>query len=116
MTAKFFPYSNNTVIGGCFSGQLVIWDFREKTMPVQRSGMSGQGHKYPVCSINVVGTQMTNNVVSFSNNGTMCIWDIKQFSKPIKNSTQLVASRQTKSNNLTAQMSQSRKDGNGCVI
>jgi dynein intermediate chain len=67
-------------------------------MPVQRSGASGLGHKYPVYSLNVVGTQIANNIVSFSNDGTMCIWDIKQFSKPIKNSVQLTAPRQTKSN------------------
>jgi dynein intermediate chain len=66
-------------------------------MPVQRSGASGLGHKYPVYSLNVVGTQIANNIISFSNDGTMCIWDIKQFSKPIKNSIQLTAPRQTKS-------------------
>jgi dynein intermediate chain len=66
-------------------------------MPVQRSGASGLGHKYPVYSLNVVGTQIANNIVSFSNDGTMCIWDIKQFSKPIKNSVQLTAPRERKS-------------------
>lgn len=55
-------------------------------MPVQRSDVSADGHKYPVNSLNVVGTQIANNVVSFSNDGTMCLWDVKQFSKPINNS------------------------------
>jgi dynein intermediate chain len=82
----------------------LIWDFREKEIPVQRSGASGLGHKYPVYSLNIVGTQIANNIVSFSNDGTMCIWDIKQFSKPIKNSVQLTASRQTKSNNLSGML------------
>jgi hypothetical protein len=51
-----------------------------------------------------VGTQIANNIVSFSNDGTMCIWDLKQFSKPLKNSIQLTAPRQTKSNNLSGVM------------
>lgn len=83
-SAKFFPYSNSTIIGGCYNGQLLLWDVRVKAMPVQRSGISSDGHKYPVNSLNVVGTQIANNVVSFSNDGTMGIWDIKQFSKPVK--------------------------------
>lgn len=62
-------------------------------MPVQRSGISADGHKYPVNSVNIVGTQIANNVVSFSNDGTMCLWDVKQFSKPIKNSAKFVAHR-----------------------
>ena len=92
-TAKFFPFSNSTIIGGCYNGQLLIWDFRVKAMPVQRSGISADGHKYPVNSLNIVGTQIANNVISFSNDGTMCVWDVKQFSKPIKNSTKFVAHR-----------------------
>lgn len=95
-SAKFFPFSNSTIIGGCYNGQLLIWDFRVKAMPVQRSGISADGHKYPVNSLNIVGTQIANNVVSFSNDGTMCLWDIKQFSKPIKNSSKFVAHRPTR--------------------
>ena len=83
-SAKFYPFSNSTVLGGCYNGQLLLWDIRMKTMPVQRSGISADSHKYPVCSLNVVGTQIANNVVSFSNDGMMCIWDIKQFSKPTR--------------------------------
>jgi hypothetical protein len=34
--------------------------------------------------LNIVGTQIANNIVSFSNDGMMCMWDIKQFSKPTR--------------------------------
>lgn len=93
-SAKYYPFSNSTVLGGCYNGQLLLWDIRVKSMPVQRSGISADAHKYPVCSLNVVGTQIANNVVSFSNDGMMCMWDIKQFSKP------------TRMNRLTANRSQ----------
>jgi dynein intermediate chain len=83
-SAKFYPFSNSTVLGGCYNGQILLWDLRAKSMPVQRSGISADAHKYPVCSLNVVGTQIANNIVSYSNDGMMCIWDIKQFSKPTR--------------------------------
>lgn len=70
-------------------------------MPVQRSDVSADGHKYPVTSLNVVGTQIANNIVSFSNDGTMCLWDIKQFSRPIKNSVKFSANRPTKISKAT---------------
>ena len=53
-------------------------------MPVQRTGVSDQNHRYPINSLNVVGTQIANNIVSFSNDGKMGVWDIKQFSKPVR--------------------------------
>ncbi len=66
-------------------------------MPVQRPQISADSHKFPVNSISIIGTQIANNVASFSNDGTMCLWDIKQFSKPIK-MTKLSAYRPVKAN------------------
>ena len=83
-SASFYPFSNSTVLGGCYNGQILLWDIRVKSMPVQRSGISADSHKYPVCGLNVIGTQIANNIVSFSNDGMMCMWDIKQFSKPTR--------------------------------
>lgn len=100
-SAKFFPYSNSTIIGGCYNGQLLLWDIRVKAMPVQRSGISSDGHKYPINSLNVVGTQIANNVISFSNDGTMGMWDVKQFSKPVKVS-KFGAYRPTRGNKINA--------------
>lgn len=94
-SAKFFPFSNNTVIGGCYNGQLLLWDIRVKSMPVQRSGISADAHKYPVNSLSVIGTQLANNVASFSNDGMMCLWDIKQFSKPVR-TNKISAARPTR--------------------
>ena len=49
LSAKFHPTDSPLVIGGCQSGQLVIWDIRAGRLPVQRSG---QG--FPISSIQVV--------------------------------------------------------------
>ncbi len=62
----------------------MLWDIIAKTSPMQRSGISADAHKYPVNSLSVIGTQLANNIASFSNDGMMCLWDIRQFSKPIR--------------------------------
>jgi hypothetical protein len=41
-------------------------------MPEQRSGISADAHKYPVNSLNIIGTQLANKIASFSNDGMMC--------------------------------------------
>lgn len=55
--ARFHPTESPLVIGGCQSGQLVIWDVRAGRLPVQRSG---QG--YPLCAM-----QVTEKPVSLTN-------------------------------------------------
>lgn len=86
--AKFFPYSNSLILGGCYNGQLLLWDLRTKSLPVQRTGLSSQGHKFPVYTMNIVGTHIANNVVSISNDGKLCTWDIRSFSAPTRQSKQ----------------------------
>ena len=69
-------------------------------MPVQRSGISADAHKYPVNSLSIIGTQIANNIASFSNDGMMCLWDIKQFSKPIR-TNRISAARPNKASKPT---------------
>jgi dynein intermediate chain len=49
LSSKFHPTESPLVIGGCQSGQLVIWDIRAGRLRVQRSG---QG--YPISAIQVL--------------------------------------------------------------
>jgi len=69
-------------------------------MPMQRLGVSADAHKYPVNSLSVIGTQLANNIASFSNDGMMCLWDIKQPSKPIR-SNKISAARPTRTTKPT---------------
>jgi len=55
LTTAFHPTETHLVIGGCHSGQVVVWDVRAGRLPVQRSiGPAGGGHAHPVCSSEVV--------------------------------------------------------------
>lgn len=78
--AKFHP---NLVLGGTYSGQIVLWDNRSsKRTPVQRSPLSAAAHTHPVYCVQVVGTQNAHNLVSTSTDGKFCTWSLDMLSTP----------------------------------
>jgi len=82
--AKFNQHSSHIVVGGTYSGQVVVWDLRAKSTPVQRSGMAGGGHAHPVYSLSIVGTQNSHNIISLSNDGKLCVWNTNMLTTPQK--------------------------------
>lgn len=76
---KFFP---TVVLGGTYSGQLVLWDTRAKSFPVQKTPLSSTGHTHPVYSMSMVGTQNANSLITISTDGKMCGWDLANLDKP----------------------------------
>ncbi|XP_038144677.1 cytoplasmic dynein 1 intermediate chain 1 isoform X6 [Cyprinodon tularosa] len=78
--AKFHP---NLVVGGTYSGQIVLWDNRShRRTPVQRTPLSAAAHTHPVYCVNVVGTQNANNLISVSTDGRLCSWSLDMLSQP----------------------------------
>ncbi|KAK9526986.1 hypothetical protein VZT92_015652 [Zoarces viviparus] len=78
--AKFHP---NLVVGGTYSGQIVLWDNRShRRTPVQRTPLSAAAHTHPVYCVNVVGTQNANNLITVSTDGRMCSWSLDMLSQP----------------------------------
>ena len=51
LKSRFHSSEAPLVIGGCQSGQIVIWDIRAGRLPVQRSGL---GHAHPICGMEFV--------------------------------------------------------------
>jgi len=87
LCARFSPYHPNIVLGGTYSGQVCLWDTRQKShdgAPVQRTPLAGErgGHAHPIYSISVVGTQNASNIISVSTDGTTCAWSFDMLSKP----------------------------------
>ncbi|OQR76646.1 cytoplasmic dynein 1 intermediate chain-like [Tropilaelaps mercedesae] len=96
MSACFAKFHPNLVIGGLYSGQIVVWDNRsQKKTPVQRSPLSAQSHTHPVYSIQVVGTQNAHNLVSISTDGKFCSWSLDMLSQP-QDTLDLNQSKQSK--------------------
>ncbi|XP_071497507.1 cytoplasmic dynein 1 intermediate chain 2-like [Diadema antillarum] len=83
MSAGFANFHPNLVIGGTYSGQIVLWDNRSsKRTPVQRTPLSAAAHTHPVYCVNVVGTQNAHNLISISTDGKMCSWSLDMLSQP----------------------------------
>ncbi|XP_061738371.1 cytoplasmic dynein 1 intermediate chain 1 isoform X1 [Nerophis ophidion] len=78
--ARFHP---NLLVGGTYSGQIVLWDNRShRRTPVQRTPLSAAAHTHPVYSVKVVGTQNANNLISVSTDGRMCSWSLDMLAQP----------------------------------
>lgn len=78
--AKFHP---NLIVGGTYSGQVVLWDNRSnKRTPVQRSPLSQSAHTHPIYCIQVVGTQNAHNLITVSTDGKLCSWSLDMLSSP----------------------------------
>ncbi|XP_075900256.1 dynein cytoplasmic 1 intermediate chain 1a isoform X4 [Nelusetta ayraudi] len=78
--ARFHP---NLLVGGTYSGQIVLWDNRShRRTPVQRTPLSAAAHTHPVYCVNVVGTQNANNLITVSTDGKMCSWSLDMLSQP----------------------------------
>uniref|UniRef100_A0AAY4ES03 Cytoplasmic dynein 1 intermediate chain 2 n=1 Tax=Denticeps clupeoides TaxID=299321 RepID=A0AAY4ES03_9TELE len=83
MSVAFAKFHPNMVVGGTYSGQIVLWDNRSnKRTPVQRTPLSAAAHTHPVYCVNVVGTQNAHNLISISTDGKMCSWSLDMLSQP----------------------------------
>uniref|UniRef100_A0A0B7AIL9 Uncharacterized protein n=1 Tax=Arion vulgaris TaxID=1028688 RepID=A0A0B7AIL9_9EUPU len=83
MSTCFAQFHPNLVIGGTYSGRIVLWDNRiNKRTPVQRTPLSATSHTHPVYCVNVVGTQNAHNLISVSTDGRICSWSLDMLSQP----------------------------------
>jgi len=85
LTALFHPYEPHFVVGGCYNGQIVLWDLRNlKSNPIQRSNLSGRSHKHPIYGMSFISNgTIACELVSISVDGVMCNWDISRLNDPI---------------------------------
>ncbi|PNF37519.1 Cytoplasmic dynein 1 intermediate chain [Cryptotermes secundus] len=83
LAATFARFHPNLVLGGTYSGQIVLWDNRvQKRTPIQRTPLSTSAHTHPVYCLSVVGTQNAHNLISVSTDGRLCSWSLDMLSQP----------------------------------
>ncbi|XP_063906445.1 cytoplasmic dynein 1 intermediate chain isoform X5 [Zophobas morio] len=83
LSAKFARFHPNLILGGTYSGQIVLWDNRvQKRTPIQRTPLSASAHTHPVYCLSVVGTQNAHNLISISTDGRLCSWSLDMLSQP----------------------------------
>jgi dynein intermediate chain len=87
LSARFSPFHPNLIIGGCYSGQIYLWDTRSSgrtDTPVQKTPMSDYhlGHTHPIYDISVIGTPNAHNILTTSTNGVVCSWSVDMLAQP----------------------------------
>lgn len=86
LTAKFSPFHPSLILGGSYSGQILLWDTRSKSpLPVSKTPLTGAysaGHTHPVYALDLVGTQNAHNIISCSTDGVVCTWSVDMLAQP----------------------------------
>ncbi|CAH8875223.1 unnamed protein product [Trichobilharzia szidati] len=82
-SATLATYHPNLVIGGTYSGQIVLWDNRaNKRTPVQRTQLCAAAHTHPVKTVMIVGGLNSHHLLSVSSDGKLCTWSLDMLSQP----------------------------------
>lgn len=83
-SSSFDTFQSSCVYGGLDSGQLVMWDVRTNRLPVVKVNSSLRTHCSPIYCLKMIGSRNSNNLVTLSNDGRMCIWSPNKLSEPMK--------------------------------
>ena len=76
LSCMFNPFQPQLIVGGTFSGQLVVWDCRlASRYPCQKTPLS-VGHSHPIYGLDIVGSANAHSIVSISTDGLACSWQI----------------------------------------
>uniref|UniRef100_A0A0N4ZSX6 WD_REPEATS_REGION domain-containing protein n=1 Tax=Parastrongyloides trichosuri TaxID=131310 RepID=A0A0N4ZSX6_PARTI len=100
--AAFGKFNANIIIGGCYSGQICMWDTRDnRRTPIHKSPVSLGSHTHPICRLKVIGSQNANNIVTISAEGRLCSWSLENLSQPAEILSLNVESKPIASNSLS---------------
>jgi dynein intermediate chain len=114
LSALFHTSEQHIIVGGCYSGQILVWDMRVQSgksisireLPVQKSSITGRGHKQPVYAMSMIISPSTSTsstssltsssgasssssmmiiyeLLSISTDGLLCRWDITRLVEPL---------------------------------
>ena len=82
LQAAAHPSEPCLVVGGCHSGQVVVWDVRAGRLPVQRSaGPALGGHAHPVRSLDV-GAEGGSALLTADSSGRLNLWSWANLREP----------------------------------
>mmetsp|Transcript_28258 Transcript_28258/g.66343 ORF Transcript_28258/g.66343 Transcript_28258/m.66343 type:complete len:663 (+) Transcript_28258:95-2083(+) len=87
-TVRFHPTEPTLIIGGCQSGQVVVWDIRAGRMPVQKSVLTttvtgnSKGHTHPICAMEVI--EGGAGLVTAATDGRVNFWSLANLRDPVE--------------------------------
>ena len=84
-TSSCFHRGNpKLIIAGTYTGQILVYDIRAGANPILKTPSSGKFHSLPIYCINNYGLDNSNQIISVSNDGQVCVFNISNFSKALK--------------------------------
>jgi len=97
LTARFSPFHPSLIVGGTYSGQVLIWDTRSRSADAVQStpltmltsmrnftsdAPRSAGHTSPIYSLTFTGTQSAYSILSTSTDGIICAWAPDMLTQP----------------------------------
>ncbi|KAG5175478.1 WD40-repeat-containing domain protein [Tribonema minus] len=82
LTARFHEFDAHLVVGGSYSGQVVTWDLRATSLPVQQTPVSDAAHTRPIFGMAMEGTGAAHALVTASTDGRVAWWNPRQLLQP----------------------------------
>ncbi|KAJ1822393.1 hypothetical protein GGH91_001933 [Coemansia sp. RSA 2671] len=82
LRVSFSDFNPNIVVGGAYSGQILLWDTRAKAQPVLKTPLTAGGHTHPIYSLKVVGSTNAHQLISASTDGLVCSWQLDMLAQP----------------------------------
>lgn len=81
------PFHPHLIVGGTYSGQVLLWDTRHRDVPVQRTPLAFAAHgttthAAPVYSLRMIGSAHAHQLVSASMDGVVCTWSLDMLARP----------------------------------
>ncbi|WFD20305.1 hypothetical protein MCAP1_002549 [Malassezia caprae] len=81
------PFHPHLLVGGTYSGQVLLWDTRHRDVPVQRTPLAfaahgATTHAAPVYSLRMIGSAHAHQLVSASMDGVVCTWSLDMLARP----------------------------------
>ncbi len=63
LSVCFSPFHPTLVVGGTYSGQILVWDTRARSLPVLKTPLSAAGHTHPCtgCASSAAPTRTTSS-------------------------------------------------------
>ncbi|KAJ2617769.1 hypothetical protein H4S08_000149 [Coemansia sp. RSA 1365] len=82
LRVAFSDFNPNVIVGGAYSGQVLLWDTRAKAHPVLKTPLTASGHTHPVYALRVVGSTNAHQLISASTDGLVCSWQLDMLAQP----------------------------------
>lgn len=80
---EFNPKDTNVLVGGCYNGQVCIFDIRKGSQPVEIS-LIEKSHRDPAYRTNWVQSKTGSEFFSTSTDGQVLWWDYRKLQDPIE--------------------------------